>query len=207
MRYIACWGDDSWRDIGRGGDGSKGVLVSIPPSGVPWPRVRHNGKRLRSLALYEQGATWTRLDVLIECVIWMNGPNIWATLTTTVCTWSDSHDAFSIWSLSHPTTVWSQPRALLEESKIPGVYRAKDTDAHVSPLRLFCAMPHDDPRETEPGCGEGMVLGPIATLKLEWSTMFVSKQTDHSNSSTSRCFPERFRHEERGKSPFWSAPE
>lgn len=94
MRYIACWGDDAWRDIGRGGDGSKGVLVSIPPSGVPWPRVRHNGKRLRSLALYEQGATWTRLDVLIECVIWMNGPNIWATLTTTVCTWSDLHDAF-----------------------------------------------------------------------------------------------------------------
>lgn len=74
-------GDDAWRDGGRDGDSEKGVLVSIPPSGVPWPRVRHNGERLRGLALYDQGATWTRSDVVIEGVIWKNGPNLWATLT------------------------------------------------------------------------------------------------------------------------------
>lgn len=105
MSYIACWGYDAWRDIRRGGDGSKGVLVSIPPSGVPWPRVRHNGEWLRSLALYEQSATGSRLDVLIEGVIWMNEPNIWATLTTTLSTWSDLHDAFSLSGVLRPTAV------------------------------------------------------------------------------------------------------
>lgn len=67
-----------------------------------------------------------------------------------------------------------QPAVLLEaKCKIPGVYRAQDT--HVSPLRLFCAISQDNPRETEPGCGEELVLDPIAVLNREWLTMFCFK--------------------------------